>query len=312
MKVIFQIDEFKSLNKTTDTSLCLAKEALLRNFNVWFYTPDQLTYNYNKLLAVANQVTSISDQEIVLNPDQEILLNDADILFIRQNPPFDMNYITYTYLLDLLENTIIINNPTGIRNFTEKLSTLNFPELIIKSMVTSNPEQANQFLQKHKNIVCKPLYEFGGRDIKRYHIDQSDIFHIEFKKLCSKYKTPIMLQKFIPEVIKGDKRIIIVKGKPVGAIKRIPPANSIKANLCAGGFATKVSLSKQDLYIANTVGKELVKHDILFAGIDIIDRYLVEINVTSPTNIVTINQLYNLQKDKRIEYIIWDAILKKK
>jgi glutathione synthase len=312
MKIVFQINEIESLNKDTDTSLCLAQEAILRNFEVWFYTPSQLTFRSNKLYATANKILAVSRKEIKYNQAIEIPLNDTDILLIRQNPPLDMNYITYTYLLELLKNTLIVNNPTGIRNFTEKLSALMFPELTIDSMITSNPEQALAFLKKHQSVVCKPLYDFGGHDVTKHNHNETDSFYLAFNALCHKYKTPPIIQKFIPEVIKGDKRIMIVDGKPVGAIKRIPQKGSIKTNLAAGGLAEKTILSDHDLHIATIVGNALKQHNIIFAGIDIIDKYLVEINVTSPTCITKVNDLYNLRDSYRIESLIWDAILQKK
>ncbi len=311
MKVAFQIDRIETLDLNSDSSLCLANEALKRGFDVWVYTPETLTYKQNKLYAVAKKISAITSTKVNHGQDKEIILNDTNVLFIRQNPPFDMKYITYTYLLDMLTNTLIINNPSSIRNFTEKLSTLLCSDLTTDTMVTTNAEEALNFLTLHKEIVCKPLYEFGGRDIKKYNESESNIFHNEFQALSKKYNTPLILQKFIPEIIQGDKRIILVDGKPVGAIKRVPKEGSIKSNLCAGGKAEKTTLTKQDTYIATEVGKTLKKHGIVFAGIDVIGDYLTEINVTSPTGIIPINNLYNLEKRQRIEYLIWQAILKK-
>lgn len=310
MKVAFQIDQIETLDFNSDSSLCIANEALKREFDVWFYTPETLTYKKNKLYAIAQKISAITDIKVIHDQDKEIILNDIDVLFIRQNPPFDMKYITYTYLLDLLTDTLVINKPSSIRNFTEKLATLLCSELTIDTMVTTNVEEALNFLTLHKEIVCKPLYEFGGRDITKYNESESNIFHNKFQALAKKYNTPLILQKFIPEVNKGDKRIILVNGKPVGAIKRIPKEGSIKSNLCAGGTAEKTTLTKQDTHIATEVGKILKKHDILFAGIDVIGEYLTEINVTSPTGIIPINKLDDLQDNHRIESLIWQAILK--
>lgn len=311
MKIAFQIDRIDTLDFSSDSSLCLAKEALNRGFSVWFYTPETLTYKKNKLYAIAQKISAITSTKVSHDKDEELILNDTDVLFIRQNPPFDMKYITYTYLLDLLTNTMIVNNPNSIRNFTEKLSTLMFPELTVKTIVTSNVEEAVHFLTTQKEIICKPLYEFGGHDIKKYNDSKPNIFHNEFEALSKKYNTPLILQKFIPEIAKGDKRIIIVDGKPVGAIKRVPKEGSIKSNLCAGGEARKTNLTQQDLHIATEVGNALKKHNILFAGIDVIGQYLTEINVTSPTGIIPINTLYNLKADQTVESLIWQAILKK-
>lgn len=311
MKVIFQIDPIKTLNLESDSSLSIAQEALKRGFDLWFYDPQNLTYKKNKLYVIAHKISAITNTEIHHDSEKEILLNDADVLFIRQNPPFDMNYITYTYLLEQLDNTLIVNNPSSIRNFTEKLSTMMFPEITVDTMVTSNAEEAAKFLAKYKEIVCKPLYEFGGHDIKKYNTEESNIFHNEFESLSKKYNTPLILQKFIPEVIKGDKRILLVEGKPVGAINRIPKDGSIKSNLCAGGTAQKTKLTKQDLNICAQVGKMLNKYDIIFAGIDVIGDYLTEINVTSPTGIIQINALHDLKADKKIECVIWNSILQK-
>jgi glutathione synthase len=309
MKIVFQTDNIQTLKIATDSSLCLAKEALERNFNVWFYTPENLTYKKNNLFTIANQIIDITHTDVIYKKAKKTLLNDSDILFIRQNPPFNMNYITTTYLLDLLTNTLIINNPTSIRNFTEKLSILMFPELIPKTVVTSNLDEATEFLNIHKSIVCKPLYEFGGNDIKKFDLENSKDFLHHFQSLSQKNNTPLMLQKFIPSITKGDKRIIIVDGKPIGALKKVPRQGSFISNLCAGGEAQKTTITKRDLMIAQRVGTELLKHNITFAGIDIIDKYLTEINITSPTGLVAINKLYKLESKQRLESIIWDTIL---
>lgn len=311
MKVAFQIDQIETLDFNSDSSLCIANEALKRGLDVWFYTPETLTYKKNKLYAIAQKISAITNTKAVHDQDKEIVLNSIDVLFIRQNPPFDIKYITYTYLLDLLTDTLIINKPSSVRNFTEKLSTLLCSDLTTDTMVTTNAEEALNFLALHKEVVCKPLYEFGGRDIKKYNESESNIFHNEFQALAKKYNTPLIIQKFIPEVTKGDKRIILVDGKPVGAVKRIPKKGSIKSNLCAGGTAEKTILTTQDTHIATKVGKILKKHDILFAGIDVIGESLTEINVTSPTGIIPINKLHGLQGDKKIESLIWQAILKR-
>ena len=309
MKIVFQADPINTLNIKTDSSLCLAKEAILRKFDVWFFTPNNLTYKQEKLITKAIKISEITETQILHSKEKEIPLDDTDILLIRQNPPFNIEYITYTYLLELLKNTTIVNNPNGIRNFTEKLSILMFPELIPETLVTSNEEEASIFLKKYKSIVCKPLYEFGGNDITKFDSENENYFQKNFRALYKKHKTPLMVQRFIPEVKNGDKRVILVNGKPVATLNRIPKENSIKSNLAAGGQAVKTTLTERDLHISETVGKELVKRDIIFAGIDIIDKYLTEINVTSPNGITALNNLYNLSQKAKIEAIIWDSIL---
>lgn len=309
MKVLFQADAIESLNILTDTTLCIAKEALKKNFEVWFYLPEYLTHKKNKLFTIAHKITSISSTKTTFESAKEILVNDADILFIRQNPPFNINYITYTYLLDLLQNTLVVNSSTGLRNFTEKLSILMFPQFIPPTTVTSNEEEAINFLNEHKSVVCKPLYEFGGHDIIKFDLPNLELFAAHFKELYQKYKAPLMLQRFIPNVAKGDTRVMMVNGKPITALKKIPKQGSIKSNLCAGGEAHKTTLTAQEILIAEHVGPELLKHNIIFAGLDIIDGYLTEINVTSPTVVLAINKLYNLENTTTLEYIIWEAVL---
>ncbi|MBP9791750.1 MAG: glutathione synthase [Rickettsiales bacterium] len=311
MKIAFQTDNIETLKIATDSSLSLAKEALSRNFNVWFYTPENLTYKKNNLFTIANQIIDITNTNVIYRKAKRILLNDSDVLFIRQNPPFNMNYITTTYLLDLLKDTLIVNNPTAIRNFTEKLSILMFPELIPKTAVTSNLDEAKEFLNTNKSIVCKTLYEFGGNDIKKFDLENSKDFLHHFQLLSQKSNTPLMLQKFIPSITKGDKRIIIVDGKPIGALKKVPRKGTFISNLCAGGEAQKTTLTKRDIVIAQQVGASLLKHNIAFAGIDVIGKYLTEINVTSPTGLVAINKLSRLESKQKLESIIWDTLLEK-
>ena len=231
----------------------------------------------------------------------EINLEEFKFIFLRQDPPFDMHYITSTYLLDCLsDTTIVINNPTSVRNCTEKILPFKFKEFMPPTLISQNIKDIENFLNIHKDVITKPLYGNGGEGINRSY--EGNLIGIE---TANDYlDMPIIAQKYIPEIKNGDRRIIFFDGEYAGSVARITTRGSIKANFHAGGIAEKTDLVFRDQQIIEAVGPELKKLDLFFVGIDIIGNFLTEINVTSPTGIKQINQLNNV----KLEQVFWDKL----
>ena len=231
-----------------------------------------------------------------------------DFFFIRQDPPFDMKYISNCYLLELHQKfndkPFFVNDPAGIKNFTEKIFPLYFHSFMPKTMVTSSVKDLDYMFKKHDTLVFKPLYCKGGEDI--YKFSRKDKHALRtFQKLLSKYNSPVVIQKFIEKVKYGDKRVILVNGKAIGAVNRIPQSGAFKANLHLGGTAFKTKLSKKEIDICNLLGSVLRENKLFFVGIDLIDQKLTEINVTSPTGIVQLREICNLNVSK----LIWEELM---
>ena len=225
------------------------------------------------------------------------------IVLMRQDPPFDMNYLTYTYLLERIHpGTLVINNPTEVRNCPEKLFACRFPELMPPTLITGDMEQATAFFHIHQKVILKPLYAFGGQNI---HCAESLAeFHEKYRSLQNLYSAPVMLQLFLPNITKGDKRIILIDGEIAGALNRIPKNHAYLSNMAQGGTAVKTKITPKDKLICDTLKPELKRRNLLLAGIDVIDGFLTEINVTSPTGLKVINGLENIH----LENQFWDVV----
>ena len=300
------MDKIEDIDINFDSSFLIGIEAQKRNYEIFYYNPQELFYNEG-LIQTNGYYIELVENNIehfkYLSKKISVNLQDFKYIFIRQDPPFNMNYITSTYLLDYLpSSTIVINNPTSIRNFSEKISAFQFKEFMPPTIVSQNIEIIKNFLISHKDIVTKPLYGNGGEGIYRYTIQDN--------KLKDKLQNltilddPLMVQKYIPEIKEGDRRIILIDGEYVGSVARIPKKDSIKANFHAGGTAKKVGLMRRDKEICLVLSKVLKEHQLFFVGIDIIGDYLTEINVTSPTGMKQINALNNTNLEK----IFWDKL----
>ncbi len=302
MRVAFQMD--KNINFETDTTFALIKEAQRRKHEIFIYVPNNLALNLNQPIALAQKV-SADDSSFTSRKDVIINLNEIEIIFIRQNPPFDMRYITTTYILEKA-SALVINNPTEIRNYPEKLITSLFPELTLPTLITENISMIRNFYHNHdKNIILKPLYSYGGNDVIRVR-DESNI-QVIVELMISKYKCPIIAQAFCENIDK-DKRILLLDGQPIGVMKRVPRVSEeIRTNLQLGASFLPVEMSDRDNEICNKIGPELKKRGLIFVGIDIIDNFLLEINTTSPTGVVYINKLYNIALEKKL----WDTFEEK-
>ena len=309
MKIAFQMDPIESVDINADSTFRLAEEAQIRGHDLYVYTPSDLTFNRGKIAA---KVRSISlkrtiGEHVRFGSLEIIDLTEFDVIWLRQDPPFDMGYITNTHLLDLVASeTLIVNDPFWVRNFPEKLLVLKFPDLIPDTLISRDLEEIKEFKRKFKDIIIKPLYGNGGAGIFRLKEDDKNLtsLHELFSSFSSE---PLIAQAFIPEVKNGDKRIILVDGDPVGAINRVPKAGEIRSNMHVGGKAERAKLSQREKEICTAIGPTLKSRGQIFVGIDIIGDYLTEINVTSPTGI---QELERFDK-KNIAEMIWHAVEKK-
>ncbi len=297
------MDQIENIDYEFDTSFLIGYEAQNRNYDIFYYNPHNLKIKDGKVLAKGRYLQLNLNENEYFNYTSELItvdLNNFSFIFLRQDPPFDMNYITSTYILDLLHyETKIINNPTSVRNATEKLFTFNFNEFMTPTIVTKDIEDIKNFLDDVDEIITKPLYGNGGIGIHRFNKKNFDI------DILKQYlDLPIMVQKYIKEINQGDRRLIFIDGEYCGSVARIPKDGDIKANFHAGGIPSKTGLVFRDKEIIDIVGPELRKNDLFFVGIDIIGDYLTEVNVTSPTGIRQINAL----NDVNLEKVFWDKL----
>ncbi len=303
-KIAIQMDDISMIDYSFDSSFMIGLEGQKRNYELFYYHPNDLFLDSGIVKAKGFYIELFEQNKNYfrfLSDKIEIELTEFNFIFLRQDPPFNMHYITSTYLLDCLpKDTIVINNPTAVRNCTEKILPFKFKEFMPPTLISQKVSDLQNFLSTHKDIITKPLYGNGGEGIHR-----SQDGNLEGIDKTSPYlEMPIMAQKYIPEIADGDRRIIFIDGEYVGSVARIPSEGSIKANFHAGGIAKKTKLVYRDSEIVKLIGKELKELDLFFVGIDVIGNYLTEINVTSPTGIKQINNLNNV----KLEQVFWDKL----
>lgn len=310
IKVGFQMDPLDNIDPRLDTSFRLAEEAELRGYSVFHYLPNNLTFSKTRIITNGHYVKLNRKQ----NPSFTILKNktidighDLDILWLRQDPPFNMDYLSSTYLLDFVGNeTLIVNNPFWVRNFPEKLLVLNYPQLMPATIITSRIEVIQEFREKYGDIILKPLYGNGGAGV--FKINYNDKNFVALFELFQMNSTePLIAQEFLPEVINGDKRIILLDGEILGAINRIPQKGEIRSNMHVGGKAVATELSIDEIKICEQIGSTLKEHGQIFVGIDVIGGKLTEINVTSPTGLQELEKFEN----KNLASKVWDKLISK-
>ena len=309
MKIAFQMDPIEYVDINADSTFRLAEEAQNRGHDLYVYTPNDLTFNRGKVAAKVRSINlkrKIGDH-VNFGAVELLELSEFGVIWLRQDPPFDMGYITNTHLLDLVaKETLIVNNPFWVRNLPEKLLVLEFPDLIPDTMISRDLEEIKEFKREFKDIIVKPLYGNGGAGVFRLKEDDKNLtsLHELFFNMSSE---PLIAQAFLPDVKNGDKRIILVDGSPVGAINRVPKAGEIRSNMHVGGKAEPAKLSQRDREICRAIGPTLKSKGQVFVGIDIIGDYLTEINVTSPTGIQELERFDNVN----IAEMIWHAIEEK-
>ena len=305
--IAIQGDPVQLINRKTDTTLLLALEAQRRSYKIYYYETKNLTFFRDKVYALSQEVEfNESKKKFYSIKNSRIFdLSKASFVFMRKNPPFNMDYITATFLLERVsKKTKVINDPFAVRNMPEKLYSMEFLKFMPPTIFSNNMDEIKKFQNKYKKVVIKPTHGYGGKNI--FFVNETTSKNKIIKYL--KKQEHVMVQKFLPQIRRGDKRIFIIDGKVKGAIKRIPKKNSIVSNLGQGGKAVKTVLTKNEFLIAKKIASNLKKRKILFAGIDLISNYLTgDINVTSPTGLKNFKDLTGI--DLAID--IWDCLERK-
>jgi glutathione synthase len=285
LKVAIQMDPVEGINIETDTTFLLMMEAQTRGHSLWVYTPDKLSMEEGRVTARGRALTlrSVKGDHHTLGAYEVRDMSQMDVVLMRQDPPFDMAYITATHFLEAIHpKTLVVNNPLEVRNAPEKLFVTGFPGVQPPTLITSDAEAIYDFRSRHGDMVLKPLYGGGGSGVVRLRPDDPNLDALlELHAMIGREQ--VIAQKFIPAVSKGDKRIILIDGEPVGAINRVPAEGQVRSNLARGGRAEAVELTPRDQELCAIIGPELRRRGLLFVGIDVIGDYLTEINVTSPT-----------------------------
>ncbi|MCB9958676.1 MAG: glutathione synthase [Rhodospirillaceae bacterium] len=306
LSVAIQMDPVETIKIDADSTFAMALEAQARGHGLFHYLPTDLVYRDGKVLAHARPLVVRNQWGDHASLGDAMLLDLAtvDVVLLRQDPPFDMAYITTTHLLDLIHpQTLVVNDPTSVRNAPEKLYTLAFRQFMPPTLITALRDEIDRFRREYGDIIIKPLYGNGGAGVFRLRPDDQNLGSLlEFFQERS--REPVMVQRYVPEIRDGDKRIILVDGQPVGGVSRLAAEGEVRANFHAGGRPQATSLTDRELEICAAIGPELKARGLIFVGIDVIGDYLTEINVTSPTGIHEINRLDGV----RIEQVIWDAI----
>jgi glutathione synthase len=309
LTVANQMDPIGSNDISADSTFVLALEAQARGYKLYHYLPRDLALTNGCILANASPliVRPITGDHFTLGTQERIDLAEVDVVLMRQDPPFDLSYITATHLLEHIHpKTLVVNDPAQVRNAPEKIFVTHFPDLMPPTLITSNKKQILDFRTEYQDIIIKPLFGNGGEGV--FHIKQDDENLNSLLEIFDKlYREPIIVQRYESAVRKGDKRIILIDGEPAGALNRVPATGESRSNLHVGGTAEKSKLTKREKAICNSIGPTLRERGLIFVGIDVIGDYLTEINVTSPTCL----QEINLFDGVKLESAIWDTILVK-
>ncbi len=306
LKVALQMDPIGSVNINADSTFRIALEAQARGHSLFFYTPDKLAFVEGRVLARGFPIELRREigNHVTYGAETEVDLGDFDVVWLRQDPPFDMAYITSTHLLDMIHpKTLVVNDPFWVRNYPEKLLVLRFPQLTPPTAIARDLQTIRDFKARHGDIILKPLYGNGGAGV--FRLDENDRNLSSLYELFTGFsREPLIVQKFLPAVAKGDKRVILVDGEAVGAINRVPQAGETRSNMHVGGRPEKIGLNERDLEICRTIGPVLREKGQIFVGIDVIGDWLTEINVTSPTGIQELERFDGTNTAAKI----WQAI----
>ena len=309
-KISIQMDPIELIDIKADTTFALALEAFKRGHHLLYYNPKDLTYRNGIITAKGKNIINIQNkigEHVLLSEEETRDLSAEDAILLRQDPPFDMTYITNTHILETLHpKTFVVNNPFEVRNAPEKLFVNKFKEFIPETLITRDIIEIDKFKKEFKEIIVKPLYGNGGKQV--FHIREDDPNISSLLEMFFEYSNePLIIQKYLPEVRKGDCRVIMINGEIAGAVNRIPPKGEARSNLHVGGKAEKKILNKREHDICAALSEELKKRELILVGLDIIGSYLTEINVTSPTGI----QEISLFDNSNISEKFWDALEEK-
>jgi glutathione synthase len=306
LKIAVQMDPIERINIRGDSTFALLLEAQKRGHAISYYTPDRLAMNGGKVFATmqALEVRDAEGSHFTLGDPRRVELTEFDVVLLRQDPPFDLNYITTTHLLERVHpKTLVVNDPASVRNAPEKMFVTEFPDLMPPTLITRDLAEIKAFRAEHGDIVIKPLYGNGGAAV--FLIEREDPnFGSLYDMFSNTFREAWMTQKFLPAVRQGDKRIILVDGEFAGAVNRVPAADDIRSNMVRGGAAKATELTDRERDICARIGPSLRERGLLFVGIDVIDGWLTEINVTSPTGIRAIKNLGGPD----IAAMVWDRI----
>lgn len=306
LAVAIQMDPIEPIDIGGDSTFAMALEAQGRGHRLWHYLPRALTLRDGRLTARARPLTvrAVRGDHFTFGAWETLDLGQVDVILMRQDPPFDMGYITATHLLEhIADRVLVVNDPKEVRNAPEKLLVTHYPDLMPPTLITSDRDEIKAFRRDHGDIVVKPLYGNGGAGVFRIRPEDENLVSL-LEVYERMYREPIMVQRYLPEIRQGDKRIILVEGEPVGAVSRVPSEGEARANLHVGGRAQKTALTEREREICARIGPDLRATGQIFVGIDVIGDWLTEINVTSPTGIHEINRLDGV----KIEATLWDAI----
>ena len=306
LKVAIQMDPIDRIDIAADSTFRIALEAQSRGHSLFYYTPGRLAVEHGKVTARGwpLQLRNLPGDHFTLGAETAVDLSEFDVVWLRQDPPFDMGYITTTHILDLIHpETLVVNDPFWVRNFPEKLLVLQFPDLIPPTTIARDINSLRAFKEEHGDIILKPLYGNGGAGVFRLDTNDRNLTALH-EMFAGLNREPLIAQKFLAEVSGGDKRVILVDGAPVGAINRVPKAGETRSNMHVGGRPEKATLSARDVEICARIGPLLRDKGQIFVGIDVIGDYLTEINVTSPTGIQELDRFDGTNTAERLWQVI--------
>ena len=306
LKVAIQMDHVSSIDIDGDSTFVLGLEAERRGYEVWHYTPPDLVFRDRKVLARVQPMKLRREKgnHFTLGAAETLDLAGFDVILLRQDPPFDMSYITTTHLLEHVHpKTLVVNDPASVRNAPEKLFVTHFDNVMPPTLITADARALRDFRDEHKDIILKPLFGNGGAGVFRLQPGDENFASL-LEMFSQRSREPVIAQRYLPAVRQGDKRIILIDGKAVGAINRVPAQGEARSNMHVGGVAVKDTLTRRDREICEIIGPELARLGLIFVGIDVIGDYLTEINVTSPTGLQQIDRFDGIS----LEAQIWDAI----
>ena len=310
LNVAVQMDPIERINIAGDSTFALLLEAQKRGHTLSYYTPDRLALVGSMPFASTQKLTvkDVKGEHFTLGDGVRTALADFDVILLRQDPPFDLAYITTTHMLERVHpKTLVVNDPASVRNAPEKILVTEFPDLMPPTLISRDPAEIALFRKQQGDVVMKPLYGHGGAAVFRIKAEDQNYGSL-IDMFSTTWREPWVIQKFLPAVVKGDKRIILVEGEFAGAVNRVPAADDLRSNMVRGGQAEAAELTPREAEIIKTIGPTLKKMGLLFVGIDVIGDYLTEINVTSPTGIRAIAKTGGPD----VAAIVWDAIEKKR
>ena len=304
LRVAIQMDPIGAVDLSVDTTVLMAMDALERGAAVWTYHPDSLALEGGRLRCRARPLHEVGATAVREGEAERLDLADVDVVLLRQDPPFDMAYITSTHLLEAVHPaTLVVNDPREVRNAPEKLFVTTFPGVQPPTLITRDPAAIAEFRAREGDVIVKPLYGAGGAGVFRLRADDPNLPSL-LELFFAASREPVIVQRYLPAVSAGDKRILLVDGEPVGAINRVPQSGAVRSNLHVGGRAEAVELTARDRELCATIGPELKRRGLVFVGVDVIGDYLTEINVTSPTGAQQLKRFTGVDACA----VMWDAV----